>query len=66
MIRVYHFRLWDQHQRTYFVPPYKNPAEVISYLGGLILTETAEWVDTSSLDHEQRYDPRPRRNRLLA
>jgi hypothetical protein len=65
MVRVYHFRLWDQDAGRYFVPPYKSPVDIVSYLGGSILSETAESVDISDLDNEQRYDPRSRRRRLL-
>jgi hypothetical protein len=65
MIRVYHFRLWDDRLNGFFVPPYKKPADGISHLGGVMLAETAETVELSSLDDEQRYDPRERRQRLL-
>jgi len=63
MIRVYHFKLWDPRQREYIVPPYKSPADLVSHLGGIILTDTAETVEMSSLDAEQRYDPRSRSTR---
>ena len=60
MIRVYHFKLWDQQLQKYFVAPHKSPAELISHIGGVILTDTGEYVESSSLDNEQRYDPRSR------
>jgi hypothetical protein len=65
MINVYHFKLWDGRRSAFFVPPYKKPADRISDLGGVMLAETAETVELASLDAEQRYDPRPRRQRLL-
>ena len=65
MIRVYHFRVWDDRLNGFFVPPYKKPADGISTLGGVMLADTAETVELSSLDNEQRYDPRARRPRLL-
>jgi len=61
MIRVYHFKLWDQQRHQYFVAPYKSPADLISHIGGVILTNTGESIDPSKLDSEQRYDPRSRR-----
>jgi hypothetical protein len=64
MIRVYHFRLWDDDAGRYIVSPYKSPAEVVSCLGGTILAETSESVAMSDLENEQRYDPRPRRRKL--
>ena len=66
MIKVYHFRLRDQGRGDYVVPPYKSPAELISFLGGVILPETGESVDVSSLDNEQRYDPRAWRKQRSA
>jgi hypothetical protein len=65
MIRVYHFRLWDDGLNGFFVPPYKKPADGISDLGGVMLAETAETVELSSLDDDQRYDPREHRRRVL-
>ena len=65
MIKVYHYRLWDQRRSEFLVPPYKKAADGISDLGGLMLAETAETVELGSLDNQQRYDPRSRRRRLL-
>ena len=57
VIRVYQFKLWDQQRQEYFVAPYKSPADLISQIGGVILTNTGESVEPSKLDNEQRYDP---------
>ena len=65
MIKVYHYRLWDHRLGAFLVPPYKKPADGISDLGGVMLAETAESVEPTSLDNERRYDPRSRRQRLL-
>ena len=59
MIRVYHFKLWDQQRQGYFVAPYKSPADLISHIGGL--ADTGESIEPANLDSEQRYDPRSRR-----
>lgn len=57
-IRVYHFRVYDPIRDEEFIPPRKSPEHRISRIGAQIIKETAEDVEVSALDEQERYDPR--------
>ena len=57
-VRVYHFKVYDPIKDEEVIPPRKSPAHRINRIGGQILMDTAEDVDASSLDGQERYDPK--------
>ena len=57
---VHSFRVWNPTTDTYIMPERKSPAERIERIRGEIIPGTAELVDASDLDDQERYDPRPK------
>lgn len=57
-VTVYHFRVYDPIKDEEFIPPRKSPEHRINRIGAQIIKETAEDVDASALDEQERYDPR--------
>ena len=49
MIRVYHFKLWNQQLQKYLVAPYKSSADLISHIGGVILTDPRNGFHTAKV-----------------
>ncbi|WP_295559935.1 hypothetical protein [uncultured Hyphomicrobium sp.] len=59
-VTVHHFKVYDAVNDSWIVPPRKSPAERIESVRGVIIPGTAEEVERSVLDEQDRYDPRPR------
>lgn len=57
-VTVHHFRVYDAVNDSWVVPSRKSPAERIESIRGVIIPGTAEDVDRSLLDDQDRYDPR--------
>lgn len=67
-VTVHHFKVYDAINDSWIVPSRKSPAERIERIRGAIIPGTAEEVDRSALDEQERYDPQARmheRARLL-
>ncbi|GIQ78260.1 hypothetical protein BraRD5C2_67100 [Bradyrhizobium sp. RD5-C2] len=56
-VTVYHFKFWDASSGDYIVPERKSTRERINMIGAEILDDTAERVETRSLDNLGRYTP---------
>lgn len=56
-VKVYNFRTWDRDTQRFVVSQAKSPADYIRRIGGEVLLDTAEYVDPSHLDQQQRYAP---------
>ncbi len=66
-VTVHHFQVYDAASDSWIVPSRKSPVERIERVRGVIIPGTAEDVERSLLDDQERYDPRagPERGRYL-
>lgn len=56
-VTVYRFKFWDARSGEYIVPERKSTRERINMIGAEILDDTAERVETRSLENQGRYTP---------
>ena len=57
MIEVHHFKVWNIHTDKWEFPSSKRTAENIKKLKGEIIFGTAEKIDLSQLDEDDRFFP---------
>ena len=57
MVTVHHMKVWNGTNDKWEIPPSKRTAEDIAALGGVIIPDTAEEVDSTELDGHGRYFP---------
>jgi hypothetical protein len=57
MVKVHHFKIWNQSKGDWEIPPSKRTSRSIIELNGTILPGSAEEIDPDQLDSQGRFFP---------